>query len=156
MRENTWMTCSGSFMDNYTQLFIAFHSFWPFTLSAHLLCTSYGTLSMMCHFVEILGKHNEVSLLARQTHRQNERQTDRLTERDTERQSDWRTDRQTDKQTDRCLLVTKIPSYIQDTSDILRRLQDLPALPDNTLLVTLNVSSFYTNIPHAEGSDACR
>ena len=53
-------------------------------------------------------------------------------------------------------LVTKLPSYIQDTSDFLRKLQDLPALPDNTLLVTLDVSSLYTNIPHTEGIDACR
>ena len=53
-------------------------------------------------------------------------------------------------------LVTKIPSYTQDTSDFLRKVQGLPALPDNTLLVTLDVSSLYTNIPHAEGIAACR
>jgi len=53
-------------------------------------------------------------------------------------------------------LVTKLPSYIQDTSDFLRKLQDLPAPPDNTLLVTLDESSLHTNIPHAEGIDTCK
>ena len=52
--------------------------------------------------------------------------------------------------------MTKIPSYNQDTSDFLRKLQDLPALPDNTLLDSLDVFSLYTNLPHAEGIDTCR
>ena len=55
-----------------------------------------------------------------------------------------------------CPLVTNIPSYIQDTTDFLRKLQDLPTLPGDTLLATFNVSFLYTNIPHTEGIDACR
>ena len=35
------------------------------------------------------------------------------------------------------------------------KIQAVGALPSNTLLVTLDVSSFYTNIPHEEGIAAC-
>ena len=37
-----------------------------------------------------------------------------------------------------------------------KQLQQLGPLPDNAILVTLDVSSLYTNIPHNEGIDACR
>ena len=43
------------------------------------------------------------------------------------------------------LLVT-IPSYIKDTTHFLRMLSELPPLPDNLLLITLDVTSLYTNI----------
>ena len=52
--------------------------------------------------------------------------------------------------------VKKIPSYIQDTTDFLRMLQEIGDLPDNTYLVTMDVSSLYTNIPNVEGIEACR
>ena len=52
--------------------------------------------------------------------------------------------------------VKKITSYIQDTTDFLRMLQDIGDLPDNTYLVTMDVSSLYTNIPNVEGIEACR
>ena len=52
-------------------------------------------------------------------------------------------------------LVKKIPSYIKDTTDFLHKIQSLGQLPDDTLLVTLDVSSLYTNIPHKEGMAAC-
>ena len=52
-------------------------------------------------------------------------------------------------------LVTRVPSYIQDTTDFLVKLKQLPSLPDATLLATLDVSSLYTNIPHQEGITAC-
>ena len=48
-------------------------------------------------------------------------------------------------------LVRTIPSYIKDTTDCLMKVQSLTNLPSNTLLVTLDVSSLYTNIPHEEG-----
>ena len=35
------------------------------------------------------------------------------------------------------------------------KVQSLTNLPSDTLLVTLDVSSLYTNIPHAEGIAAC-
>ena len=54
-----------------------------------------------------------------------------------------------------CPLVRTIPSYIKDTTDFLMKVQSLTNLPSNTLLVTLDVSSLYTNIPHEEGIAAC-
>ena len=53
-------------------------------------------------------------------------------------------------------LVKKIPSYIKDTNDFLLKLQQLDDLSSESLLVTLDVISLYTNIPHQEGLDACR
>ena len=43
------------------------------------------------------------------------------------------------------LLVT-IPSYVKDTTHFLRILSELPPLPENLLLITLDVTSLYTNI----------
>ena len=51
--------------------------------------------------------------------------------------------------------VAEIPSYIRDTTDFINKLRRLPILPIGTLLVTLDVSSLYTNIPHEEGITAC-
>ena len=45
-------------------------------------------------------------------------------------------------------------SYIQDTSDFLRKLQDIGELRGDVLLLTLDVSSLYTNIPNDEGTMA--
>ena len=53
-------------------------------------------------------------------------------------------------------LVQKLPSYIKDTTHFLLKLQELGTLPSNAILVTLDVSSLYTNIPHKEGIEACR
>ena len=53
-------------------------------------------------------------------------------------------------------LVQMLPSYIKDTTHFLLQLQNLGPLPDNAILVTLDVSSLYTNIPHKEGIEACR
>ena len=52
-------------------------------------------------------------------------------------------------------LATSLPSYIRDTTDFLNRLRRLLPLPPGTLMVTLDVSSLYTNIPHAEGIKSC-
>ena len=52
-------------------------------------------------------------------------------------------------------LVRTIPSIIKDTTDFLMKVQSLTNLPSNTLLVTLDVSSLYTNIPHEEGIATC-
>ena len=52
-------------------------------------------------------------------------------------------------------LVIKLPSYVKDTNHFLNILLTLPDLPANSLLVTLDVSGLYTNIPHNEGIDAC-
>ena len=47
-------------------------------------------------------------------------------------------------------------SHIKDTTDFLNKLSNLGNLPNNAILVTLDVSSLYTNIPHNQGIDACR
>ena len=52
-------------------------------------------------------------------------------------------------------LVTTIPSHIRDTTHFLQKLAELPTLPEDTLLVTLDVTSLYANIPHKEGIKAC-
>ena len=43
------------------------------------------------------------------------------------------------------------PSYLKDTKHLLQIIQTFPRLPDNAILVTADVSSLYTNIPHDEG-----
>ena len=53
-------------------------------------------------------------------------------------------------------LVPNLPSYIKDTTHFLQKLDSLPELANGCLLVTLDVSSLYTNIPHKEGIHACR
>jgi hypothetical protein len=52
-------------------------------------------------------------------------------------------------------LVNKTRSYIRDTSDFIQHLEDIPLLPDNSLLCTVDVTSLYTNIPNQEGISAC-
>ena len=51
----------------------------------------------------------------------------------------------------------EIPSFLKDTTDSLCKLNDITHLvtPDS-LLVTMDVNSLYTNIPHSDGVDACR
>ena len=52
-------------------------------------------------------------------------------------------------------LVTKLPSYVKDTTHFLNKLNSIGQLPDGILLVTLDISSLYTNIPHNDGIQAC-
>ena len=53
-------------------------------------------------------------------------------------------------------LVSHIPSYIQDTTDFLRKLEGIKhKIPNSAFLVTLDVSSLSTNIAHGEGIRAC-
>ena len=51
--------------------------------------------------------------------------------------------------------ATSLPSYIRDTSDFINRLRRLPQPPPESLMVTLDVSSLYTDIPHEEGIKTC-
>ena len=53
-------------------------------------------------------------------------------------------------------LVKQLPSYLRDTKDFLWRISNLDPLPPDCILLTLDVSSLYTNIPHNEGIEACR
>ena len=53
-------------------------------------------------------------------------------------------------------IVQNTESYIKDTTHFLSILRATGNLPDNTLLVTLDVSSLYTNIPNDIGIQACK
>ena len=53
-------------------------------------------------------------------------------------------------------LVTQTDSYLRDTTDFLLKLSTLNHLPPNCILLTLDVNSLYTNIPHDEGMESCR
>ena len=48
-------------------------------------------------------------------------------------------------------IVKEIPSYVQDTTDFLRKINQINFVPDNSYLFSLDVKSLYTNIPNAEG-----
>ena len=51
--------------------------------------------------------------------------------------------------------VEELPSYVQDTTDYLKKVESNP-LPNETILVSLDVKSLYTNIPHEDGVAACK
>ena len=68
-----------------------------------------------------------------------------------------------DSPTDQCSkLLTKIlqpiaeaqPSYLKDTKHLLQILMNTPKITKDTFLVTADVTSLYTNIPHDEGISA--
>ncbi|CAJ0967794.1 unnamed protein product [Ranitomeya imitator] len=51
-------------------------------------------------------------------------------------------------------LVPFMKSYLKDTTHFLQLLRDLGPLPSNSILVTMDVSSLYTNIDHQEGLES--
>ena len=54
-------------------------------------------------------------------------------------------------------LVKELPSYIKDTPDFLRKLSVINSqgkIPDNAMLVSIDVSALYTNIPMDDGIQA--
>ena len=51
--------------------------------------------------------------------------------------------------------ANSLPSYILYTTNLVNELRKLPPLPPGALLVTLDVTSLYINIPHNEGIRAC-
>ena len=51
-------------------------------------------------------------------------------------------------------LVNLIPSYVKDTTHMLNILNDLHHIPSTAILLTMDVSALYTNIPHSEGISA--
>ena len=53
-------------------------------------------------------------------------------------------------------LLANIPSYIKDTTDSLNKLSRFDNLPDNTILVTFDVTALYSSIPHNDGIGACK
>ena len=46
-------------------------------------------------------------------------------------------------------LVQQLPSYIKDTNHFLEKINSLGPLPPNTILVSMDITSLYTNIPQA-------
>ena len=48
-------------------------------------------------------------------------------------------------------IVKEISSYVQDTTNFLRKINWINFVPDNSYLVSLDVKSSYTNIPNADG-----
>ena len=51
-------------------------------------------------------------------------------------------------------ISTKHPSFLQDTPDFLRFVEEINLegpLPDNSILVSIDVTGLYTNIPQDEG-----
>ena len=53
-------------------------------------------------------------------------------------------------------LAQTTKSYIKDTNHFLQKLNDLGVIPPESILVTIDVTSLYTNIPHREGILACK
>lgn len=49
----------------------------------------------------------------------------------------------------------KCKSYIKDTNDFLLKIASLKNLPSHTILVTMDVTSLYTNIDQEEGAESC-
>ena len=50
-----------------------------------------------------------------------------------------------------------LPSYIKDSTDFLNKLEALPEeLPEETIMVTMDVRALYTNVPNNEGIDAVK
>ena len=47
--------------------------------------------------------------------------------------------------------AAKVKSYLKDTNDFLRKLQNLPSLQDKVILCTIDVVGLYPNTPYDEG-----
>ena len=52
-------------------------------------------------------------------------------------------------------LMLFIPSYIKGTTEFIKKLPSIKTIPSVVLLLTMDVTSMYTNIPHVDGVDAC-
>jgi hypothetical protein len=52
--------------------------------------------------------------------------------------------------------VEAIPSHLKDTTDYLKKMESMSPLPSGAILVSMDVTSLYTNIPHDDGIEACR
>ena len=49
-----------------------------------------------------------------------------------------------------------MPLYVKDTKDFIQKLKQIEEIPENSLLVTLDVKSLYTNIPDNGGIKAVK
>ena len=53
-------------------------------------------------------------------------------------------------------VAKEVKSYIKDANDFLRRIRDLPELPKDSILCTIDVVGLYPNIPHEFGLNSLR
>ena len=53
-------------------------------------------------------------------------------------------------------IVKEIPSYVKDTQDFLKKLAKVKDIPQESLLVTLDAKSLYTNTPNNKGIKAVK
>ncbi|CAB4036908.1 Hypothetical predicted protein, partial [Paramuricea clavata] len=53
-------------------------------------------------------------------------------------------------------IVKSLPNVIRDTTDFLKRLQDLGDIPEGAILCTMDVVGLYPHIPHLEGLSSIR
>ena len=53
-------------------------------------------------------------------------------------------------------LSQKVQSFIKNTNDFLKKLNELRDLPDDSILCTIDVAGLYPNIPLKEGLEAIR
>ena len=51
-------------------------------------------------------------------------------------------------------IVQSLKAYIKDTTDFINKIDGITELPAESILVTMDVRSLYTNIPHREGINA--
>ena len=50
--------------------------------------------------------------------------------------------------------VKELKSYVKDSTAFIRKINSMEKIPDNSILVTMDVRSLYTNIPNKEGIEA--
>ena len=51
-------------------------------------------------------------------------------------------------------IVNNIKSHIKDTIDFINKIETIQNIPKDTILVTMDVKSLFTQIPHTEGTNA--
>ena len=54
------------------------------------------------------------------------------------------------------LVVKKLESYVKGTTDFIKKIEAIEHVSDDSYLVSLDVHSLYTNIPHKEGIEAVK
>ena len=52
--------------------------------------------------------------------------------------------------------VKKFKSYVKDTTNFIKKIEAIDHVSDDSYLVSLDVCSLYTNIPHKEGIEAVK
>ena len=52
--------------------------------------------------------------------------------------------------------VKKLKYYVEDTTDFIKKIEAIDHVSDDSYLVSLDVRSLYTNIPHKEGIEAVK